>query len=128
MIKHSKSQAPSGRPEVLRYQSQPQRERELLEQLLQRGYVNWQSKFRVIFTSLLTSESHNVINYAKDLLCVTTLIYDHNCQTSFPLTPLGQLKPNFMWSFLGKMEHKFCKNHLSHMTKMAAMPIYSKNL
>ena len=29
------------------------------------------------------------------------------CQTSSPLTPLGRLKPNFMWSILGTGEQKF---------------------
>ena len=28
-------------------------------------------------------------------------------QTSSPLKPLGQSKPNFMWSLLGKGEQKF---------------------
>ena len=28
-------------------------------------------------------------------------------QTSSPLKPLGQSKPNFMWSLLGKGERKF---------------------
>ena len=30
-------------------------------------------------------------------------VYDHNIQTS-SLKPLGQSKPNFMWSILGKGE------------------------
>ena len=30
-----------------------------------------------------------------------------HCQTSSPLKPLGQSKPNFMWSLLGKGEPKF---------------------
>ena len=29
------------------------------------------------------------------------------CSTSSPLKPLGQSKPNFMWSLLGKGERKF---------------------
>ena len=33
-----------------------------------------------------------------------------------------------MWSLLGKRERKFCENCLGHMTKLAAMPIYGKNL
>ena len=27
-------------------------------------------------------------------------VYDHNIQTSSSLKPLGQLKPNFMWSII----------------------------
>ena len=30
--------------------------------------------------------------------------YDHNIQTSTSLKPLGQLKPNFMWSIFRKGE------------------------
>ena len=35
-------------------------------------------------------------------------IYDHYFQTS-PLIPLGKLKPNSIWSLLGKRGHKFIK-------------------
>ena len=49
-------------------------------------------------------------------------------QTSSPFKPLGQSKPNIMWSFLGKGGKKVCINGPGHMTKMAAMPIYGKNL
>ena len=31
-------------------------------------------------------------------------VYDHYIQTSSSLKPLGQSKPNFMWSILGKGE------------------------
>ena len=41
-------------------------------------------------------------------------------QTS-PKNLLGQLKPNFIWSLHGPGERK-----LSHMIKMASMPIYNK--
>ena len=47
-------------------------------------------------------------------------------QTSSPLKPLSRLKPNFIWSMDGGT--KVCSNGPSHMTKMAAMPIYGKNL
>ena len=47
-------------------------------------------------------------------------------QRSSPLKPLGQSKPNFMWSIL-RRGTKVNINHLGHMTKMAAMPIYGKN-
>ena len=49
-------------------------------------------------------------------------------QTSSPLKPLCQSKPNFMWTLLGKGERNKCINGPGHMTKMAAMPIYGKNL
>ena len=49
-------------------------------------------------------------------------------QKSSPLKPLGQSKPNFMWSLLGKGEQEFYINGPGHMTKMAAMYIYGKNL
>ena len=48
-------------------------------------------------------------------------IYFHNNETSSPLKPLGQSKPNFIWSILGKGERKFI-----YMTKMAAMAINRK--
>ena len=31
-------------------------------------------------------------------------VYDHNIQTSSSLKPLGQSKPNFMWSTVRKRE------------------------
>ena len=48
-------------------------------------------------------------------------------QTSSPLKPLGQSKPNFIeppW----EGGTKVCINGPGHTTKMAAMPIYGKNL
>ena len=48
-------------------------------------------------------------------------------ETSFPPKPLGQLKLN-MWSFLGMREMKACPNGQFHMTKMATIPIYGKNV
>ena len=45
--------------------------------------------------------------------------------TSF-LKQLCKSKPNL--SLLGERRHKFVKNSLVKMTKMAAMPIYGKNL
>ena len=47
-------------------------------------------------------------------------------QTS-SLKPLDQSKPNSMWSLLGKGERVYI-NGPGHMTKMAAIPIYGKNL
>ena len=46
--------------------------------------------------------------------------HGHYSQTSC-LKPLGQSKPNFMWNLLER-GGKY-KNGLSHMTKMAGMPI-----
>ena len=37
-------------------------------------------------------------------------------------------KPNFMWSILRERGKKVDVNSPGHMTKMAAMPIYVKNL
>ena len=54
-------------------------------------------------------------------------VYFHNNETS-PLKPLGQSKPNFMWSILRKRKKKVYINGLGHMTKMATMAINSKNL
>ena len=34
-------------------------------------------------------------------------VYFHNNETSTPLKPLGQSKPNFIWSILGKGERKY---------------------
>ena len=56
-----------------------------------------------------------------------TLSCDSSYQTS-SLKPLGWLKPNFIWSLLGMGGTKVCSNGLGHMTKMAAKPIYCKNL
>ena len=49
-------------------------------------------------------------------------VYYHNIQTSSPLKPLGQSKPNFMEGVINVYI-----NNPGHMTKMAAMPIYGKN-
>ena len=40
-------------------------------------------------------------------------VYDHNIQTSSSLKPLGQSKPNFMWSILRKSEciYKWSRSH-----------------
>ena len=46
-------------------------------------------------------------------------------QTS--LKPLGQLNSNFIWRLLRTRERKFVQCP-GHMTKMAATPIYDKNL
>ena len=53
-------------------------------------------------------------------------VYFHNNETSFPLKPLGQSKPNFIWSIRGKGERNI--NGQGHMAKMAAMAINRKNL
>ena len=49
-------------------------------------------------------------------------------QTSSPLKPLGQSKPNFYVEPPWEGGTKVCINGPGHMTKMATMPIYGKNL
>ena len=49
-------------------------------------------------------------------------------QTYFPEKALGRLKPSSMWSFNGMEERKFVQNGPGHVTKMAAIPIYGKNM
>ena len=58
-------------------------------------------------------------------LFVVRLSSVQHFQRSFP-KPLGQSKPNFMWSLYWKGERTFCINGPGHMTKMAASPIYGK--
>ena len=53
-------------------------------------------------------------------------VYFHNNETSSSLKPLGQSKPNFIWSILGKGEKVYI-NGQGHMTKMAATAINRKN-
>ena len=48
-------------------------------------------------------------------------VYYHKIQTSSPLKPLSQLKPNFMDGGTNVYI-----NNLGHMTKMVTMPIYGK--
>ena len=55
-------------------------------------------------------------------------LHDHYFQTSSSLKPLSQSEPNFMWSLLEKRGHKVIKTNIGHMTKIPAMPIYSKIL
>ena len=54
-------------------------------------------------------------------------VYDHTIQTS-SLKPLGQSKPNSMWNIERKGERKFVLNGHGHITKMAVMAMYSKDL
>ena len=49
-------------------------------------------------------------------------------QTSFPDKTLGRLKPSSILSFSGMEERKFVQNGPGHMTKMAAISIYGKNM
>ena len=51
----------------------------------------------------------------------------HTLQTSSPQKPLGQSKPNSMWSLHGAGATKVCSPYLGHKTVMFAMPIYGKN-
>ena len=64
-------------------------------------------------------------------VCVCVFMCMYVCQhiqTSSPLKPLGRLKPNFIMEPPWDGGTKICSNGPSHMTKMAAMPIYNKNL
>ena len=45
-----------------------------------------------------------------------------------PLKPPDQCYSNFMWSLLGAGERKIAKMVAVFFIKMAAMPIYGKNL
>ena len=47
---------------------------------------------------------------------------------TFPLKPLGRLKTNFIIGASLGWDNKNLLNSAGHMTKMAAMPIYCKNL
>ena len=47
--------------------------------------------------------------WAQGVICICpgaiiAHLYDHNIQASSSLKPLGQSKPNFMWSILRKRE------------------------
>ena len=55
-------------------------------------------------------------------------VHNHYFQTSSPLKPFGQSMPNFMWSHFWEGRMKVYINGPGRMTKMAAMPIYGKNL
>ena len=56
-------------------------------------------------------------------------VYNHFFFQAFSfLKPLGQSIPNFMWEPLWEVGKKVYINGTGHMTKMAAMPIYYKNL
>ena len=78
-------------------------------------YLN-AKKLIFFFLNILTPE--DCLALPRDYIHV----YDHYSQSSFSLKPLGYSMPNIMWSLLGKREHKFCKNGLVHVTKMAARP------
>ena len=46
-----------------------------------------------------------IIFWAQGVVCPCPgAIYDHNIETSSSLKPLGQSKPNFVWSILRKRE------------------------
>ena len=55
-------------------------------------------------------------------------VYNHYFQTSSSLKPLGKSMLNFIWSLFWEEKMKVYINGPGHMTKMAAMPIYGKNL
>ena len=63
-----------------------------------------------------------------DPACVhPSVVVRPHFQTSSPLKPLGQSKPNFIFP-PWEGGTKVYINGPGHMTKMAAMPIYGKNL
>ena len=53
---------------------------------------------------------------------------DQHFQTSFPEKLLDWLKPNFMWILPCDGGTKICSNGPGHMTMMAAMPTYGKDI
>ena len=72
-------------------------------------------------------------------VCMYVCLYVYACvyvwmcvcqhfQTYSPLKPLGRLKPNFIMEPPWDGGTKVCSNGAGHMTEMAAMPIYGKNL
>ena len=66
-----------------------------------------------------------VCTYACVYVCVCVC---RHFQTPSPLKPLGRLKPNFIMEPPWDGGTKVCSNSVGHMTKMAAMPMYGKNL
>ena len=66
-----------------------------------------------------------VCMYACVYVCMCVCQHFH---TTSPLKPLGRLKQNFIMEPPWDGETKVCSNGAGHMTKMAAMPIYGKNL
>ena len=69
--------------------------------------------------------------YSKGRLCRPSVVRPSVCpqfQTTSLLKPLGQLQSNFIYSFQDLLGKKSCSNGLGHITRMAAMPIYGKNL
>ena len=55
-------------------------------------------------------------------------VYDHYFLTLSSLKPLCQSKPNCMCRLLEEEGMKVSINGPGHLTKMAAMPIYGKDL
>ena len=78
----------------------------------------------VIFSSpeLSGSQGELIVYTCSGVHCHCSGRRHQQFQTS-SLKPLGQSKPNFMWSHL-----KVYIYGLGHMTKMAPMPIYGTNL
>ena len=62
----------------------------------------------VCFGGVLAHLSQELIGelivYPCSVVVVVVVVVVHNFQTSSSLKPLGQSKPNFMWSILGKGE------------------------
>ena len=71
----------------------------------------------LIFLALL---SRRLRGWPCSVVRRSSVVVRPQFQRSSPLKPLGQSKPNFTWSILRT-------GGPSHMTKMAAMPIYGKS-
>ena len=56
--------------------------------------------------------------------------YSHYFQTFLSQKPLGQSKPNFMWSLHGKRGHDLLSKNNGHgqVTKIATTPIFAIDL
>ena len=75
-----------------------------------------------IFSSPEPKAPGELIVYAGSVVRPSTISNDFSSETSGPIATKFQIQPSRP---LGK---KNCSNGLGHMTKMAAMPIYGKNL
>ena len=70
-----------------------------------------------------------VCMYVCMYICMYVCMYVwQHFQRSSPRKPPVQSKSNFIWSLHGMWGMNMCSNGPGHVTKMAAMPIYGKNL
>ena len=80
-----------------------------------------------MFLAHLSLYAHWWAYNACSTVCRTSSVVRQDFKTSSHLKPLGQLKPIFIWTPWDGGT-KLCSNGPGHMTKMAAIPIYGKNL